>query len=204
MPTVDASVVDAAAALVKECLADGRLDAGEILRIGIFVAEKVNAVKGLSGPEKKVLVLALLQKAVEAAVPVEQREQVGYTVAVQVLPAVLDIAVAAAHGKVALQRVHVGCVWNCLSSLWARRETPVAALALVSKTALELPTHEVPNLESAPPLETKDTTLLKESPKEPSPQASPEESPLEIRPPEAAAIELPNTATLTLAPVLEE
>lgn len=204
MPTVDASVVDAAAALVKECLADGRLDAGEILRIGIFVAEKVNAVKGLSGPEKKVLVLALLQKAVEAAVPVEQREQVGYTVAVQVLPAVLDIAVAAAHGKVALQRVHVGCVWNCLSSLWARRETPVAALALVSKTALELPTREVPNLESAPPLETKDTTLLKESPKEPSPQASPEESPLEIRPPEAAAIELPNTATLTLAPVLEE
>ena len=207
-----AQVVSEATALVRECLADGKLDAGEILRIGIFVAEKVNVVKGLTGPEKKEFVLEVLKKAVEAAVPAEQREQAGYTAAIQVLPTVLDIAVAAAHGKVALQRVRervsVGCLVGCLSGLWGKRENPAAALAAAAaavRDAVVEPVAVVPapvpvvpdaSQESVPAaLEQKDTSPQTESPKEPSPQASAEAPPLESRPPEVPVIELPNTAS---------
>lgn len=209
-----AQVVSEATALVRECLADGKLDAGEILRIGIFVAEKVNAVKGLTGPEKKEFVLEVLKKAVEAAVPAEQREQVGYIAAIQVLPTVLDIAVAAAHGKVALQRVRervsVGCLVGCFSGLWGKRENPAAALAAAAAAVRDAVVEPVPvaaaaaapvpvpnaSQESGPAaLEQKDVSPQTESPKEPNPQASAEASPVESRPPEVPVIELPNTAT---------
>ncbi len=221
-----AAVVSEATALVKECLADGKLDAGEILRIGIFVAQKVNVLKGLTGPEKKAFVLDVVQKAAEAAIPAERREQVGYTAALQVLPTVLDIAVAAAHGKIALQRVRervsVDCVLGCLSGLWSRREKPadvLAAAVLAVREAVVEPspapappksasqesaTGSAPASAAAPAPVDKDASPPQESPKESSPQASAEAPPLESRPPEPAAIELPNTATETLAPVPEE
>lgn len=213
-----AAVVSEATALVRECLADGKLDAGEILRIGIFVAQKVNVLKGLSGPEKKAFVLDVVQKAAEAAIPAERREQVGYTAALQVLPTVLDIAVAAAHGKIALQRVRervsADCLVGCLSGLWSRREKPaevLAAAALAVREAVVEPSPapappKSPSQESAtaPAPVDKDVSPPQESPKESSPQASAEAPPLESRPPEPAAIELPNTATETLAPVPEE
>ena len=215
-----AAVVSEATALVRECLADGKLDAGEILRIGIFVAQKVNVVKGLSGPEKKAFVLEAVRKAAEAAIPAEQREQVGYTAALQVLPTVLDIAVAAAHGKIALQRVRervsVDCLVGCFSGLFAKREKPADVLAtavLAIREAVVEPSpapappksasQESATGSAAAPVD-KDASPPQEPPKEPSPQASDEAPPLESRLPEPVAIELPNTATETLAPVPEE
>ena len=91
--------------LVKSCLADGKLDSGEILRIGVFVAEKANGFLGMSGVEKKAFVLRVVKEAVVAAVPPEQVEKVGSTAALSVLPAVLDIAIQAARGKFALEKV---------------------------------------------------------------------------------------------------
>ncbi len=222
------SFVSEASALVRECLADGKLDASEILRIGVFAAQKVNALKALSGPEKKTLVLEVVKKAVEAVVPAERREQVGYTAALQVLPTVLDIAVAAAHGKLALRRVRervsVGCLVGCFSGLWARRADPAAAAAAAALTlretvlepvaapqaapAAEPPVpKETPESASPPPAEPQATTEAsppKESPKEPSPQASAEAPRPEIRPPEVAGTEPPSSATPPESPVPSE
>ncbi len=213
-------VLSETVALVRECLADGKLDASEILRIGVFVAQKANVLRGLTGPQKKEFVLKAVQKALESAVPAERREQVGYTTALQVLPTVLDIAVAAAHGKLALKRVSADCLVGCFGGLWRLRAQPAAAAQLVVRevaSAVVEPVRKpepVPETKSTPPSDAspesvpqpKDESPPKESPKEPSPQASAEEAPLEIRPPEAVVEESPSTATeeAHLTPVAEE
>lgn len=197
--------VSEASALLKECLSDGKLDAGEILRIGVFVAQKANAVKGLSGQQKKELVVETVKKALKVAVPAAQREQVGYTAALQVLPTVLDIAVAAANGKVALQkvreRVSLSCLLGCFSGM---KNGQPAAVELALRTVVEPAVAPEP-VAVAPPVaaspeetvkpDTKEESPQKESPKEPTPLASIEESPQEIRPPEDAAKESPSSAT---------
>ena len=209
-------VLSETVALVRECLADGKLDASEILRIGVFVAQKANALREMSGPQKKEFVLKAVQKAIETAVPAEQREQVGYTTALQVLPTVLDIAVAAAHGKLALQRVSVGCLAGCFAGLWSKRGNPAAAAAAVKAAALVVREPAVLEAVAVPPKSAspesapeppKDMTPPKESPKEPSPQASAEEAPLEIRRPEVAVEESPSSAIaalVQLTPVAED
>lgn len=192
----DAALLEAIV-LVRECLSDGTLDASEILRIGVFAAQKVNSLRGLTGPEKKALVLALVRKAVEAAVPAEQHESVGYTTALQVLPTVLDIAVAAAHGKLALQRVvrqrvSLSCLFGCFSSLWSRKSKPSAIVEAIPAETLESANREVDPLP-----ETSNESPLKEYPKESSPLASAVIAPLECRLPEVASEESPSSATVT-------
>ena len=193
-------------ALLKESLADGRLDAGEVLKIAMKVAEKANQLAGLSGAEKKLIVIHVVEDAVRAAVPAEQAEQVVST-ALQVLPAVLDIAVAAARGRLALkeavkQKVSVGCLVDCFAGLFGRRTAPLSAKepaaapaaapapAPAAPTVVPTPesaaTEPQPQPEPAPPQET---------PAEPTPEASPEAPPLESRPAEEPETTLPNTAT---------
>jgi hypothetical protein len=209
-------VLSETVALVRECLADGKLDASEILRVGVFVAQKANAFRDMSGPKKKEFVLEAVKKALETAVPAERREQVGYTTALQVLPTVLDIAVAAAHGKLALKRVSAGCLAGCFGGLWGLRAQPAAAAQLVVRevASVVMEPEPKPELKAIPPSDAnpeavpppKDESPLKESPKEPTPQASVEEAPLEIRPPEAASEESPSIAieASRLTPVAEE
>ena len=104
MASVD-SLVKEVTELVSSCMADGKLDAGEILKIGMAAAEKVSQLKALSADEKKALVVSVVEKALKAVVPAEQYEQVGSIFALQVLPIVLDIAIGAANGQFSLDSV---------------------------------------------------------------------------------------------------
>jgi hypothetical protein len=106
-------------ALVSSCMADGKLDSGEILRIGIFAAEKVNSVKDMNGSEKKKLVLEVVTAGLKAALSDEQYQKVGSTFALQVLPVVLDIAVNAARGKIGLGKAVAAASGGILSRLLA-------------------------------------------------------------------------------------
>ena len=102
--------------LVAECFADGKLDSGEILKIGVFAAQKVNVLEGLSGDAKKHLVLKSVDMALRTALPRAQYEKVGSKFALQILPVVLDIAVSAANGKLALGKPTPEGILSCLLS----------------------------------------------------------------------------------------
>jgi hypothetical protein len=210
------TLVKDAKALVSDALADGMLDADEVLRIAMFVAEKANVLQGLSGPERRRLVIRAVEVAVKSVVPPEQAEQVGSSVALQVLPSVLDIAVSAARGKISLGKVvetaqkkwSLACLLGCLGHLWTAfvSRKPEAVLAALEAEVLEpvKSLSESASLESevAPPASSdKGDSPAPLSQTEPSPVASAVVVPLEIRPPESAVPELPNTATPE--PVLE-
>ncbi len=199
------TLVADAKALVSDALADGSLDADEVLRIAMFVAEKANVLQGLSGPERRRLVIRAVELAVKSAVPPEQAEQVGSNVALQVLPSVLDIAVSAARGKIFLGKVvetaqkkwSLASLLGCFGQLWAavvsrKPEAVVAALEPV-KTQIESAIQE--SAVAPPASSDKDDSPAQLSQKEPSPVASIVVLPLETRPPEDAVPELPNTAS---------
>lgn len=198
--------LDDVAALLKEALADGRLDTGEVLKIAMKVAEKANRLAGLSGSEKRVLVLAAVEQAVRLTVPPEQAEQVVSTV-LQVLPAVLDIAVAAARGRLALeaavkQKVSADCLAACFAGLFGSRKVPLSAQepasvpsapAVVQKP-VAVPQPATPESANPPPIAQPEAAPLQETSKEPTPEASPE-APLAVsHPAEEPEIVLPNTA----------
>lgn len=186
-------VIDDVIALLKESLADGHLDAGEVLKIAMKVAEKASALSGLSGEEKKAIVIHVVEKAIREAVPAEQAEQVGSTVALQVLPAVLDIAVAAARGRLALQaavkqKVSLGCLVDCFAGLFGRK-TPQA------KEPEPLPESPTQESVAPPPVAQPEPSPEKETPAEPTAPASPEAPPQESRPAEETETQLPSTAS---------
>ena len=83
---------------IKVCLADGKLNSGELLKIAALVAEKANAIENLSYDDKKDLVLVSVQAALKQQLTQEQFEQVESKFVLQILPVVLDIAFAS-HGK---------------------------------------------------------------------------------------------------------
>jgi hypothetical protein len=214
LPAPQSLDLDDVAALLKESFADGRLDAGEVLKIAMKVAEKANRLAGLSGAEKKVLVLAAVEQAVRAAVPAAQAEQAVST-ALQVLPAVLDIAVAAARGRLALetavkQKVSLGCLVDCFAGLFGSRKAPLSAKEPVAslhaapvapapapapKEAPAAPQPATPESATPPPTAQPEPAPQQETPEEPTPEASPEVPPVESRPAEEPEIVLPNTAT---------
>lgn len=205
--------------LVSEALADGVLDADEVLRIAMFVAEKVNLLQGLSGPERRRLVIRAVELAVKSVVPPEQAEQVGSSVALQVLPSVLDIAVSAARGKIFLGKVakekkwSLACLLGCAGHLWTAivSRKPEAVVAVLQAEVLEPVLSGSANQESGtssqapPPAKDADTDVspAQLSQTEPSQSASVVASPLETRPPEGTDVELPNTAIATPESVLE-
>ena len=118
---------------IKACLADGKLDSGELLKIGVSVAEKANKIANLSDDDKKDLVLTCVEAALKQHLSPEQFEKVESKFVLQVLPTVLDIALSAAHGKFDLKKSveSVGTVgWlsclSCASSSGTSVEAPSA------------------------------------------------------------------------------
>jgi hypothetical protein len=133
--------------LVKEAsaaLADGSLSFGEIVHLGGVLAGKVNQLAQLSGPEKKLLVVAvvdlalqeLLKKVGVDAAKVEGAAQF----AKEALPAVLDVAVDAARGKLDLRKpaVRAAC-WTGLVALLSCVGVPVAVPPVASPSTPEVP-----------------------------------------------------------------
>ena len=124
MSAAPESIVSDVKDLVSSCMADGKLDSGEILKIGMFAAEKVSQLKALSEGEKKSLVVSVVEKALKAVLPPEKYEEVGSVFALQVLPVVLDIAVGAAKGQFSLDAAKkmsaadwLACLVPCLKKV---------------------------------------------------------------------------------------
>lgn len=204
------TLVKATKGLVSDALADGVLDADEVLRIAVHVAEMVNVLQGLSGPERQRLVIRVVEAAVRSVVPAEQAEQVGSNVALQVLPCVLDIAVSAARGKISLGKIvetaqkkwSLACALGCLGHLWTAfvSRKPGDVVAAMEVEVLEpvksLSGSASQKSEVVPQASSdKDASPEPLCQTEPNPAASVVVSPLETRPPEGVALELPNTAT---------
>ena len=140
MNTPDAMVADVKR-LIKECYADGHLDFGDVLKIAVGVAGKVNGVREMSGAEKKAFVLKAVEAGLREVFPGELFEQGESKFVRGILPVVLDIAVSSARGAFALQKpLEVATSWfslccpvlkavqkPCLTSVPAVPAVPVVA-----------------------------------------------------------------------------
>lgn len=90
---------------------DGKLDAGEIIQIGMKVAQGLQSFVGLSGAEKKALVLLTLKQGLKAAGGLPGLEGATSEVimkfeeqAFSAVNAAIDLAVGVAHGKIDLRK----------------------------------------------------------------------------------------------------
>jgi hypothetical protein len=114
MNTPDAMIADVKR-LIKECYADGHLDFGDVLKIAVGVAGKVNGVREMSGAEKKAFVLKAVEAGLREVFPGELFEQGESKFVRGILPVVLDIAVSSARGAFALQKpLEVATSWFSL------------------------------------------------------------------------------------------
>ncbi len=149
--------------------ADGKLEAGEVVQIAVSVAQRVQKLGGLSGTEKKAVVLLSLKRGLEAAGGVPGvAEEMRAEVEKQLLAsasAAIDVAVAVAQGKIDLRKP---AAWKAV------------CLPLCSAAA-QLAAAHVP----------KDVPVLKEALEFVSEKAksSSQESPAEVRPAETVAAE---------------
>ena len=137
--TSDAIIADVKR-LISECYADGRLDSGDVLKIAVGVAVKVNDVRGMTGVEKKEFVLKAVEAGLREVFPGEQYEQAESKFVRSVLPAVLDIAVNSARGAFALQKPLTqvaSCFSFCLPLLM--QKSKVEKPCLTSVAAAEPP-----------------------------------------------------------------
>lgn len=172
---------------------DGKLDAAEIIQIGLTVARGVQKIASLSGAEKKAVVLLALKKGLDAAggLPVIEgaTPEVMASVEKQLFAAAeaaVDVAIAVANGKFDLRKPaswKTACLPLCLP-LFSSALAPLAAsvpkdqpilqeaLSLVAEKA-GVPTQEssassAPVPDAAP---VEDKTPEQPTEKEPSPEA---------------------------------
>ena len=127
-------------AFVKETQGALKWDSASLIRVGGQLAVKVNGIKNLSGQEKQALICQILKTVLE---DVEKKEKSETTVEEEkaaiaqqfaslrktvdeVLPASLDLALAAARGKLDLKKVKMS-VWVKYFSCCAK--SVVTALA---------------------------------------------------------------------------
>ena len=102
--SVDQLVETAVAQLTKTPTPDA------FMRLGVTLAQEVNAIKVLTGKEKKAVVLDILKQAVQKCpVPEAQKTEL-LDLLKTVVPATLDIAVSVARGGFSLAKPKVGCV----------------------------------------------------------------------------------------------
>jgi hypothetical protein len=102
-----------------------------LMHAAVSLAQDVNEIKGLTGSEKKTMVLNIVGRAIQKAPLSEDAKKLLTDVRKNVLPVTLDIAISAARGVFSLQRVDKGCLKSflgCLSSAVAV-DPKLAALA---------------------------------------------------------------------------
>ena len=102
--SVDQLVETAVAQLTKTPTPDA------FMRLGVTLAQEVNAIKVLTGNEKKAVVLDILKQAVQKCPVPEARKTELLDLLKTVVPATLDIAVSVARGGFSLAKPKVGCV----------------------------------------------------------------------------------------------
>lgn len=105
----------------KECQGVLEWDTGSLIRVGGQLAVKVNAIQNLSGQQKQKLICQVL-KTVLAENGADSLKQV----VDDVIPASLDLALAAARGKLDLRKVKMS-VWVKYFSCCARSVVKILA-----------------------------------------------------------------------------
>ena len=93
------ALIEEAKKQVSLMMLDGKLDTCEIVRVGLFLAEKMTAFENLSGKEKRKYVLHAVDVAVKAAVPASQYEAEVSNFVKNILPSMLDMAFDVARGR---------------------------------------------------------------------------------------------------------
>lgn len=172
--------------VARDALADGRLSFGEVVQLGGLLASKVRQFVGLSGHQKRMVVLGVLEKACSdlleekvGTLPEDQREAYRAKIvaaqefAKDVLPSVLDLAVSAAKGKLDLGSVK--------RSFWS-------LLCAGLKCVCKHPAVLVPIAATPVPVATKAIEAVVAAPV-PPPSPSPSEEKLAPAPEESAPAE---------------
>ena len=153
-----AVVIDDLVKAARDALADGEVTFGEVVQLGGLLAGKVNRFAGLSGPEKQKVVIAAVEKALELtlaekakSLPEADREafekkvQTAVAFAKETLPAVLNLAVDAANGKLDLGRAKKTCLQTLLLALRcvAKQVPQLPVLAAATSAAEQLVAKEL-------------------------------------------------------------
>lgn len=179
--------------------ADGKLEAGEVVQIAVSVAQKVQKLGGLSGTEKKAVVLLSLKRGLEAAGGIPGiAEEMRAEMEKQLLAsasAAIDVAVAVSQGKIDLRKPAVWkavCLPLCsaaaqLAAAKVPKDVPVLKEALgavaqnlvaeKAKSASQESPAEIRPAESAEAPPVADTAPAKPDEKAPSPAGADAESP---------------------------
>lgn len=193
-----------------DVLEDGEVTFGEIVQLGGLLASKVNRIAGLSGPEKKDLVVSVVQAAlkrvlleVAARLPAEKKDAFEAKVklagdfARETLPDVLDVAVQAARGQLDLGKAKKTC-WTVVKLAFqcAGKQVPVLPKVLsseepapivvpppVAASAAPSPVAVPQPLPESPKPEEKDTPVHPQAVEVVEPVPEPEPSPTVAVPP---------------------
>lgn len=94
----------------KECQGLLDLDTASLIRVGGQLAVKVNSIQNLSGQEKQKLVCQILKMVVSEKLGDSEKAASLKQLVDDVVPASLDLALAAARGKLDLKKVKMS-VW---------------------------------------------------------------------------------------------
>jgi hypothetical protein len=174
--------------------ADGKLEAGEVVQIAVSVAQKVQKLGGLSGAEKKAVVLLSLKRGLEAAGGIPGiAEELRPALEEQLLAsasAAIDVAVAVSQGKIDLRKPAAWkavCLPLCsaaaqLAAAKVPKDVPLlkealGAVAQKAKSASQESPAEVRPAESAEAPPAADTAPAKPDEKAPNPAEAGAESP---------------------------
>lgn len=105
---------------VRVLLSSGGVDSGVLISVGVKLAVRVNALKGLSGVQKRDLVVKVLSRALEnmkaeelkkaseessQVTSIEARYNQLQSVARDAVPAAIDAAIDASRGKLNLKKI---------------------------------------------------------------------------------------------------
>jgi hypothetical protein len=139
--------------VARDALADGHLSFGEVVQLGGLLASKVRQFVGLSGHQKKQVVIGVLERACSdlleeklGKLPEDQRDAyrekllAAQNFAKDVLPSVLDLAVSAAKGKLDLGTVKKSCLTVLIASLKCICKHPAVLVPIAASSA---PAQEV-------------------------------------------------------------
>lgn len=127
--------------------ARGAVDSGAVISVGVKLAARVNALKGLSGLEKRDLVVAVLIRALEKMKAEELKKaaeesslvtsiEARYTQLVMVvrdvLPAAVDAAIDAARGKLNLKKIKPSVLLRYCSCFAATAVSVLSSAGVIS------------------------------------------------------------------------
>jgi hypothetical protein len=106
---------------------DGELDASEVIQIAVDLSQKIQKVEGLSGEEKKSLLLLSLKRGLDAAGGVDSlpgfanaSEEIKKAFENQLITAAssaVDVMIAAANGKIEFKKLadKKSCIPTCVN-----------------------------------------------------------------------------------------